>query len=502
MKQLITFIAIAFLLSQISLQAQTQEHPNALMFKRLLIDYSSPNSSGFTDFNKITGGWELDYIRNFNKNFNVVIPLKVGVIRLPEELNNRTITGLDALAQFQYYSEKSFIIPYAIVGVGGVMEDFKELDFQIPLGIGFNIKLWKFALFNVQGEFRKSLTDGRDNLHYGAGLGFIIGAVPKEEIPEPLGGLDADQDGILDKDDACPEIAGLAAFSGCPDTDNDGISDEKDACPKEAGPRENKGCPILDTDGDGVLDTEDKCPQIAGTAKGCPDADKDKIADKDDACPNKFGLPANNGCPLGSIDSDNDGFADNIDDCPNIAGSIKGCPDADKDGVADKDDTCPNLAGLARFKGCPDTDGDGIEDKKDNCPKEYGPSSNKGCPIVTKEEKAILEYAMQAVQFETNKATLKSMSYEVLDQVINIMRSNTDYYLTIEGHTDNKGTERNNQKLSLKRAKSCYNYLIKKGISSSRVGYGGFGETQPISDNDTEEGRALNRRVAFRIDLK
>ncbi len=502
MKQIITFLAISIYCGALSLSAQNAEHPNALMFKRLLIDYTSPNVGGFTDFDRITGGWEVDYIRNFNKNFNVAIPLKVGVIRLPEEINNRTITGLDIVGQLQYYTEENVVTPYIMAGLGGVMEDFKDLDIQIPLGVGFNIKLWKFALVNVQGEYRKSIADGTDNIHYGVGLGFILGALPKEELPEPLSTLDSDQDGIVDTEDQCPQVAGLSAFFGCPDTDRDGIMDKDDACPTVAGDPANKGCPILDSDGDGVLDADDKCPQVAGTAKGCPDADQDKIADQDDACPNEFGLPANNGCPAQSVDSDNDGFADNVDACPTTPGNVKGCPDSDQDGVADKEDKCPTVAGVIRFMGCPDTDGDGVEDAQDNCPKVYGAASNQGCPVITKAEKAILDYAKYAVQFETNKATLKASSYEVLDQVSSILKTNSGYYLTIEGHTDNKGTESFNQDLSLKRAKACYDYLRSKGILGTRVGYGGFGETQPISTNDTEEGRALNRRVEFRIDMK
>lgn len=81
---------------------------------------------------------------------------------------------------------------------------------------------------------------------------------------------DADGDGVADKDDACPNEAGLAALGGCPDGDGDGVADKDDVCPNEAG--------LADLD-------------------GCPDADGDGIADKDDACPNEAGVPALDGCP-------------------------------------------------------------------------------------------------------------------------------------------------------------------------------------------------------------
>ena len=77
-----------------------------------------------------------------------------------------------------------------------------------------------------------------------------------------FGGKDTDGDGIYDKDDACPEVPGLAAFNGCPDSDGDGIEDSKDTCPNTPGLAEFNGCP--DSDGDGVSDNNDKCPNTAG----------------------------------------------------------------------------------------------------------------------------------------------------------------------------------------------------------------------------------------------
>ncbi|RZJ49505.1 MAG: OmpA family protein, partial [Chryseobacterium sp.] len=88
---------------------------------------------------------------------------------------------------------------------------------------------------------------------------------------------------------------------GCPDTDGDGVPDKDDQCPDVAGPVENNGCPWPDTDGDGVIDKDDACPTVAGPAEnnGCPwpDTDGDGILDKDDACPTVPGLPEYNGCP-------------------------------------------------------------------------------------------------------------------------------------------------------------------------------------------------------------
>ncbi|MBP8066454.1 MAG: OmpA family protein, partial [Flavobacterium sp.] len=112
-------------------------------------------------------------------------------------------------------------------------------------------------------------------------------------------------DGIADKDDACPEVAGPKEHNGCPDTDGDGIIDNNDACPEVAGPAAMQGCP--DTDGDGVADKDDKCVDVKGPKEnaGCPwpDTDGDGVADKDDKCPDVKGTVANNGCPEVSEDA-------------------------------------------------------------------------------------------------------------------------------------------------------------------------------------------------------
>jgi outer membrane protein OmpA-like peptidoglycan-associated protein len=94
--------------------------------------------------------------------------------------------------------------------------------------------------------------------------------------PAQCPNLDDDQDGVLNRDDACPTVAGIPEEKGCPakDTDGDGLFDHQDKCPTQAGPKENGGCPDTDKDADGVVDRLDRCPDVAGTAEfeGCPPA--------------------------------------------------------------------------------------------------------------------------------------------------------------------------------------------------------------------------------------
>ncbi len=94
---------------------------------------------------------------------------------------------------------------------------------------------------------------------------------------------------------------------------------------------------------------------------------------------------------------------------------------------------------------------------------------------------------------------MKPESYTELDKLVSILKKNPTPIILITGHTDGVGKDSDNLVLSEQRAKSVVNYLISKGISEKRIGYKGFGETQPIATNNTNEGRAENRRVEFEV---
>ncbi|GGG37662.1 cell envelope biogenesis protein OmpA [Bizionia arctica] len=260
-----------------------------------------------------------------------------------------------------------------------------------------------------------------------------------------FGGKDTDGDGIYDANDACPEVPGLAEFNGCPDTDGDGIEDSLDACPLEAGPAEFDGCP--DTDGDGIPDNLDACPTVAG-------------------------LP-----------------------------QFDGCPDTDGDGIPNPDDKCPDVAGPVANGGCPwpDKDGDGVPDKDDLCPDVYGTVANQGCPELTEEVKKALNAYAKTILFDTGKASIKSESAEVLQNIIGIVNEYPNAKFNIQGYTDSVGSDALNLKLSKERASSVMNYLITNGVASSRLKSEGFGEANPIDTNKTRAGRANNRRVEINL---
>ena len=312
---------------------------------------------------------------------------------------------------------------------------------------------------------------------------------------------DKDKDKVSDLKDNCISTPGIWAFKGCPDTDGDGLMDKEDECPEIAGLVEFKGCP--DSDGDKIIDKLDDCPEIAGLAefKGCPDSDSDGIKDSDDACPQNAGPKENQGCP----DKDSDGLFDFIDACPEIAGPKEnnGCPwpDTDGDGILDKDDACPLLKGPAANKGCPykDTDGDGLLDKDDDCPNTAGPIENKGCPIIEVEIVEVLRTAFDNLEFESGKDIILEVSKVALDELADVLIKKATWKLEISGHTDNIGGENFNLVLSKKRAEALKNYLIFKGVDTNRLITFYFGETQPLIDNTTLEGRKKNRRVEMKI---
>ncbi len=199
--------------------------------------------------------------------------------------------------------------------------------------------------------------------------------------------------------------------------------------------------------------------------------------------------------PLPVGDSDGDGVNDNLDKCPGTpagtAVDANGCElDSDGDGVVDRLDKCPGTPAGAKVdaNGCEfDNDRDGVVDSKDKCPNT--PAGDKvdevGCSFNLRLE----------VFFDTDSATIKPESYPDLDRAVSLMMTNERLSGTVEGHTDDRGSDAYNQKLSQRRAESVRQYLIGKGLPASRLDAIGKGESNPIADNATAEGRAQNRRV-------
>lgn len=304
------------------------------------------------------------------------------------------------------------------------------------------------------------------------------------------------------------------------DWDGDGIRGAVDECPRMAGTAENNGCPDYDSDADAVLDRLDRCPSLPGPSEldGCPgddatrDSDGDGLADRADRCPRSAGPPESDGCP--DSDTDGDGVVDRLDRCPSEPGAreAEGCPDRDRDGdlIVDRLDACPDAAGPTQTNGCPDPDGDGdgLADRVDRCPTEpetmNGVEDDDGCPdkgqvlvVVTADEIVIKEQ----VHFDVGKATIHKRSYKLLATVAKALFLHPEIRkIRIEGHTDDRGPRANNLELSQARADAVMKHLIEvNGVEPERLEAVGYGPDQPVAENRTNAGRALNRRVQFRI---
>lgn len=486
MRNIVSAIII-ILMTGFGVHAQSSDYKTGLLFKKLFLDYQSQNDGNLFSFKDYTSGYEIGIHREFSNKLGLTIPIRYGLAHSHIDsisVITKKLVSLDAQLNYHFTDFGTMFRPYILAGVGGVYEKEGDFNVQFPLGLGLNIRVASNAYVQLQTEFRISNLEKRNNLQHGIGFVYMLGKTDKPEItlPEIIEPeleevfVDSDGDGVPDHLDECPDMPGLKEFKGCPDTDGDGVPDHLDACPDVAGLKIYDGCP--DTDGDGIPDHLDDCPDVPGTVanRGCPEDTKE-------------------------LDSDGDGIPDHLDDCPYDKGpkETNGCPDRDGDGIPDHLDKCPDKPGLKIYEGCPDTDGDGIPDHLDDCPNTPGTVANRGCPEIDKEDKKTLDIAMQAVQFQVGSSVLKTESYVVLDQITDIMQRYPDFNMHISGHTDNTGNSVSNQTLSERRAKACYDYLLSKGISASRMTSTGYGESRPISTNATDKGRALNRRVEFNL---
>ncbi len=444
------------------------------------------------ELNRTTFGQGLSLSRYLNPSFDLGFYVSHG--RLEQESGNYWMKDLfytyDLKLRYKLYNgymfnEDAIIGPYLTGGLGlanaaidangasegGLRDDKLQLD--IYAGAGIRIRLseyisldWQTGIHMPSDNTWDANTGGDKDQFMQHSLGIILN----------LGeGKDSDADGISDRKDKCPSTPS-------------GIKVDDDGCP-------------LDGDKDGVADYLDECPQLAGIAalKGCPDKDGDGVADIKDRCPDAAGLLNLDGCP----DADADGVADLDDKCPGTKAGYKvdvtGCPmDKDGDSVVDEEDSCPDEKGLAVLQGCPDKDGDGIADKSDKCPDVVGIPANNGCPELPKEVITQITKIASKIFFESGSDKLKAGSKTQLDDLADILKKYPEANLVIEGHTDNTGDAEKNVVLSQKRCESVKNYLVSKSIDANRLSATGYGQTRPIDDNKTAEGRAKNRRVELK----
>jgi OmpA-OmpF porin, OOP family len=215
----------------------------------------------------------------------------------------------DASVNLKMLSDKYWVTPYISAGIGAAGYKGVYYSAFMPIGGGLQVNFYDEAFLLINSQYRIPVTEN-NNYHFFHSIGFA-GNIGKPRIPVALAPVsvpvappkDTDGDGIIDADDSCPSVAGLAKYKGCPvpDTDKDGINDDEDKCIDVAGEQRYNGCPIPDTDKDGVNDEEDKCVDVSGSVRynGCPipDTDKDGVNDEEDKCKDVPGVATNQGCP-------------------------------------------------------------------------------------------------------------------------------------------------------------------------------------------------------------
>ena len=465
MKHLNKLFAVALLFAGLTSQAQDSNNPWAVSFgvngvdtKVSAVGNDSPKwiqlANAKENWNILPSVSYLNVSRYVGDGFSFGLTGSVNKIdkwvsRVPGTESTDLVSnpgdlsyyGIDATVKYSFMEllKSKWLDPSAHIG-GGYTFFGDASAGTVNGGLGLTFWFTENVGLQFQSTYKHSFDDNRvadldvpTHIQHFAGLTF------------KFGGKDTDGDGIYDKDDACPEVAGLPEFKGCPDTDKDGIQDSADACPEVAGLAEFNGCP--DTDGDGIIDSEDECVDVKGT----------KI--------------------------------------------MKGCPDADGDGVADKDDECPTVKGAKENKGCPwpDTDGDGVADKDDKCPTVKGTVANNGCPEVSDEAMKKLNDYGKTILFNSGKSSFQKQTYPVLQAMSAILKEYPAAKFSLEGHTDSDGKDAMNQKLSEDRAAAVKNYLIEQGIEASRLSSKGFGESMPVDSNKTAKGKANNRRVEVKL---
>ncbi len=226
--------------------------------------------------------------------------------------SNKFLLEADANVNLKLLTDKYTLVPYLAFGVGASMYGGTYFAAQGTAGMGLQLNLGSETFVNTQFNFRPAISNlAVNHLAYSISIisplkdkpAPVVVVAPPPPPPPPVVEKDTDGDGILDKDDKCPTVKGVAKYQGCPipDTDGDGINDENDKCPTVKGIAKYQGCPIPDTDKDGINDEEDKCPTVPGLARyeGCrmPDTDGDGVNDEEDKCPTVKGTVANFGCP-------------------------------------------------------------------------------------------------------------------------------------------------------------------------------------------------------------
>lgn len=322
MKKLLLLVVAFLYVSSLLAQNTDQKLLPSIGFQISFIDFTTAQDfrtksvaqivreNNFGKISRMNPALTLNYMQGINNNIDFMGRLTGSILTYPFR-NTISLSSIqkvyleaDANVNIKLLSNNYLIVPYLQAGIG-VSSYSSTFMAQIPLGVGLQFNLADQVFVHLNSNYRVPVSQKANN-SFMHSIGISVPIVERKVIvapppPPPPVPADKDGDGVIDANDACPDVAGVAAFNGCPDTDKDGIADKDDKCPSEFGMAKYAGCPIPDTDKDGINDENDKCPTVFGLARydGCPipDTDGDGVNDEEDKCKQIVGIAANSGCP-------------------------------------------------------------------------------------------------------------------------------------------------------------------------------------------------------------
>jgi len=294
MKKVLSAMFALYLMVPSSYGQDDEIRPPALGISFFLSDFKTANlirttslnavlrDKKWTKLSQLTPGIAINYFKGLKKHidFAGVLGGSFPDYSLPDKpsTSNKFLLEANALLNFKLTTEKYWLQPYAIAGIGAHKFGSYYGAF-IPLGLGLKVNFFDEAHLFFTSQYRVPVTTETANYHFQHSIGVagILGKKKEPKVippPPPPPPVDTDGDGIPDDKDKCPTVPGVAKYDGCPvpDTDKDGINDDDDKCPTVPGLARYQGCPIPDTDKDGINDEEDKCPKVPGPVEnlGCP----------------------------------------------------------------------------------------------------------------------------------------------------------------------------------------------------------------------------------------
>jgi OOP family OmpA-OmpF porin len=423
--------------------------------------------------------------------------------------------AVDVAVQRLFYRDAP-VNPYITVGVGQLQTRFPGLrDNEIMLKYGVGVladiakNTDKGTNLQLRGEILGRRVDfGNDTaVDYlvGVGLAYSWGGKVARKAP-----LDSDGDGVPDDMDKCPGTPPGTPVdaNGCElDSDGDGVVDSKDKCPGT--PRGTKvdevGCPVDgDADGDGVKDSKDQCPGTPAGAKvndvGCEigeiilrgvvfDTGSDVLKPQSllilDSVATGLAKQPGTKVEIRGHTDDVGSEALNMDLSRRRAEAVKAYLVGK--GLRAEDLTTVGLGEMQHI-----ASNDTAENREQNRRVTLQFLETSRLPPGE-------ELVLRGVTFRTGSAQLTPADRLIVDSVVAYVQSRPSYSIQVRGHTDDRGSDEANQRLSEARAKAVADYLVSKGVDAARLSSIGLGETEHVAPNDTEAGRAQNRRVTLKF---